>query len=219
MTQAAPSIRSQVDDFNVGFTAQIGDRLAAVFADEQATLNEVGVPDGAVAVGDTLPDAPLTTADGAPSTLRAQLGGRAGVLVFYRGAWCPYCNIALRSYERDLVPELPSGVAVLAISPQTPEASAKAAEGAELSFPAVSDPGNALAAQLGILTAPSAEAGAAHSELGFDVADFNADATRGIPYPTVLVVDRDLVVRFADVHVDYTTRTEAAEILDAVRAL
>ena len=216
---ATESIRSQVDDFNPGFNAQIGDRLAAVFADEQAALNEVGVPGGAVTVGDTLPDAALATSDGTPTTLREQLSGGPGVLVFYRGAWCPYCNIALRTYERDLVPALPEGVSLLAVSPQTPESSAKAVEGAELTFPALSDPAGALAAHLGILTAPSDAAGDAHNELGFDVSDFNADATRGIPYPTVLVVDADLVVRFVDVHVDYTTRTEVPEILEAVRAL
>ncbi|MFM2475303.1 AhpC/TSA family protein, partial [Burkholderia cenocepacia] len=76
-----------------------------------------------------------------------------------------------------------------------------------------------LAGELGILTAPSAEAQEAHTALGFAVKDSNADDTPGIPFPTVLVVDASGTVRFVDVHVDYTTRTESDEILAAVAAL
>lgn len=70
--------------------------------------------------------------------------------------------------------------------------------------------------RIGIVTEPSANARRAHTALGFDVADSNADATARIPFPSVFVLDADGVVRFADVKVDYTTRTEVATILDAV---
>jgi len=83
----------------------------------------------------------------------------------------------------------------------------------------LSDPGNVLSGALGIRTAPSADARAVHTQLGFDVADSNADATGDIPFPTVLVVDRDGRVVFADVHVDYTTRTEVDQVVAAVDAL
>ncbi|WP_419817594.1 hypothetical protein [Glaciibacter flavus] len=66
------------------------------------------------------------------------------------------------------------------------------------------------------MTAPSSEAQEAHTGLGFAVKDSNADDTPAIPYPTVLVIDPDQTVCFADIHVDYTTRTETAEILAAV---
>ena len=69
------------------------------------------------------------------------------------------------------------------------------------------------------VTAPNAEARAAHTQLGFDVADSNADGTAAIPFPSVFVIDEDGTVRFADVHVDYTTRTEVATVLEAVDAL
>jgi hypothetical protein len=59
----------------------------------------------------------------------------------------------------------------------------------------------------------------AHAQHGFDVADGNADGTGDVPFPTVIVVCADRRVTFADVHVDYTTRTEVPQILDAVDAL
>ena len=214
------TIAQQVDVFNVGFTEQIGPDLAGVFADEQAGLNAAGVPAAAVTVGDRVRDAELVATDGTTTTLADALGGKPGVLVFYRGAWCPYCNIALQTYQRELLPALrDAGVELVAISPQTPEGSEQAVANGGLEFTVLSDPSNALVRELGILTEPSGEARQAHTQLGFDVADSNADATGDIPFPTVLVVDGDRVVRFADVHVDYTTRTEVPTILEAVERL
>ncbi|RIX28816.1 peroxiredoxin-like family protein [Amnibacterium setariae] len=214
------SIAEQVDTFNGGFNEQIGPVLADVFAQEQAALTAAGVPDGAVREGDTVPDAALVRTDGSAVALADVLGGRPAVLVFYRGAWCPYCNIALQTYQRDLLPALADrGVELVAISPQTPEGSEQAVANGGLEFTVLSDPSNALVRGLGILTEPSGEARQAHTQLGFDVADSNADATGDIPFPTVLVVDGDRVVRFADVHVDYTTRTEVPTILEAVERL
>lgn len=211
------SISEQVSEFNAGFTAQIGPDLSAVFDREQRELVNSGVPADAVVIGSTVADAQLVDLDGATVDLFDVVAGRPAVLVFYRGAWCPYCNITLRTYERDLRPELDRlGVALIAISPQTPEGSTAAVTGGELNFPVLSDPSNALVRALGIITEPSADARTAHTALGFDVADSNADSTGDIPFPTVLVIDADRTVHFADVHVDYTTRTEVAEILQAL---
>lgn len=211
------TIAEQVDVFNTGFTEQIGPELSGVFAQEQLALNDAGVPQGAVATGDTVRDAALVRTDGTETTLARELNGNPAVLVFYRGAWCPYCNIALQTYQRDLLPRLrEEGVELVAISPQTPEGSEQTVSNGGLSFTVLSDPANRLIRELGIITEPVAAARAAHTTLGFDVADSNADATGDIPFPTVLVIDADRVVRFADVHVDYTTRTEVATILAAV---
>jgi len=213
-------IATKVSTFNEGFTAQIGPELSAVFDAEQRGLREAGVPDDAIAVGDQVVDATLLTPAGDEVSLAETIGESAAVLVFYRGAWCPYCNLTLKTYQEELLPTLRDrGVALVAISPQTPEGSDLATTNGSLEFPVLSDPGNVLSRALGIVTEPSADARAAHTELGFDVADSNADATGDIPFPTVLVVDRDGRVVFADVHVDYTTRTEVAEIVAAVASL
>ena len=211
------SISEQVGEFNVGFTAQIGPDLSAVFDREQQDLKSTGVPVDAIAVGDIVPDARLVGPDGQIVNLFSVTAGRPAVLVFYRGAWCPYCNITLRTYERDLRPELDRlGVALVAISPQKPDGSTAAVQGGELNFPVLSDPSNSFVRALGIVTEPSAAARVAHTELGFDVADSNADSTAGIPFPTVIIIEANRTVRFVDVHVDYTTRTEVPAILKAL---
>ncbi|KQO48765.1 peroxiredoxin [Frigoribacterium sp. Leaf415] len=207
-------------DFNQGFTAQIGPDFTKVFDDEQSALREAGVPDDAVKPGDTVVEATLLTPQGTEVSLAETVGEGPAVLVFYRGAWCPYCNLTLKTYQAELLPRLRErGVALVAISPQTPEGSEASVTNGSLEFPVLSDPGNVLSGALGIRTEPSADARAVHTRLGFDVADSNADGTGDIPFPTVLVVDHDGVVVFADVHTDYTTRTEVDEIVAALDLL
>lgn len=214
------SIAEQVDDFNIRFNDQIGATLAAVFAGEQSDLDDEGTPQGVIAEGDTLPNAHLVTPDGTPTTLFGVIGRRSAVLVFYRGTWCPYCNLTLTTYQRQLMPLLRAReVALVAISPQTPDASGRTIRDNGIEFTVLSDPGNVLVRELGILTEPSRGSRGAHRELGFDVADSNADGTAQVPFPTVVVIDGNRMVRFVDVHVDYTTRTEVPEIMAAVAQL
>jgi alkyl hydroperoxide reductase subunit AhpC len=139
------------------------------------------------------------------------------VIVFYRGAWCPYCNIALRTYQAQLVPALAErGIPLIAISPQTPDWSLSTQETKELTFTILSDPGNQIAGQLGILTAPSAGTRGAQLQLGLDLTQVNADRTTALPMPTVIVADAAGVIRWIDVHPDYSTRTEPGQILQAI---
>jgi len=176
-----------------------------------------GLPPGVAEPGSALPDGELLDAGGQPTTLAQNLGGKPAGIVFYRGGWCPYCNIALRTYQAQLVPALAErGIALVAISPQVPDGSLSTKETKELTFTVLSDPGNQLAGQLGILTAPSDGTRAAQLQLGLDVAQVNADGTSALPMPTVVIADADGVIRWIDVHLDYTTRTEPGQILQAV---
>lgn len=219
-TTSPTTIADEVTAFVPGFSEAVGPKLSAVFDGEQRDLRDAGVPDGVVSVGDTLPAATVIDVRGEARDLASLLGDRPAVLVFYRGAWCPFCNITLAHYQRSLAPALDErGVALIAISPQSPDGTAAAVEKGELGYTVVSDPGNALAHELGIVTAPSAAAQEAHTELGFAVKDSNADDTPAIPFPSVIVIDPSRTVVFADIKVDYTQRTETSEILAAVDAL
>ena len=87
----------------------------------QGFLNE-GIPAGAIAVGDSLDSFTLDDATGNPVTLDQLVESGPAVIVFYRGGWCPYCNLALRTYQRELLPELDKfGARLVALSPQSPD--------------------------------------------------------------------------------------------------
>jgi peroxiredoxin len=142
------------------------------------------------------------------------------VIVFYRGGWCPYCNLTLRTYERDLVPQLSArSASLVAISPETPDASLSTQEKAELTYAVLSDTGARLADALGITFDPSEEGLAAQRALGVDIRTTRADGGTRLPMPSVLIVDPEHVVRFVDIHPDYTGRTEVREILAALQTL
>ncbi len=219
MTTAAASIAEQVTQLKAASAAHLPSEVLAVFASQQADLAAAGVPSGVAAAGTALPDVALVDAHGTPTSLHAVTAGRPAVLVFYRGGWCPYCNLTLRTYSQALLPALTDrGVELVAISPQAPDGSLTTQEKNELPFAVVSDPGNTLAAQLGILMPASPEVTAAQRKLGLDLAAVNADGSDTLPMPTVVLLDTDSIVRWIDVHPDYTTRSEVAEILDAITA-
>jgi peroxiredoxin len=187
------------------------------FVAEQVDLDEAGVPVGVSAPGAQMPDGELLDVRGAATSLAQVRAGRPAVVVFYRGAWCPYCNIALRTYQAELAPALADrGFAMIAVSPQKPDGSLSTAETNELTYAVVSDPGNQLASALGILTEPSPEAAAAAQKVGLDVAEHNADGGLTLPMPTTVVVDATGVIRWIDVHPNYATRGEVPDILAAV---
>ena len=217
---SGPTIAERLAERHQAAAAALPADVIAVFDAERDDLNAAGVPAGVARPGTPVPDADLLDVHGDATTLAAARAGRPAVLVFYRGAWCPYCNIALRAYQQELVPALDErGVALIAVSPQRPDGSLSMQEANDLAFAVLSDPGNALAAGLGILTAPSAAAVAAQGKLGLDVAEVNADGTRTLPMPTAVVVDAAGVIGWIDVHPDYTTRSDVGQILAAVDAV
>ena len=192
--------------------------VAATFTAQQTGLAASTAP--IVAPGTGVPDAALLTAAGTPTSLDEVLGGSPAVLVFYRGGWCPYCNVALRSYQSELLPQLEGlGVKMVAISPQRPDQSLSTREKAQLAFDVVSDPHNALAGALGIVDDGSDEVRAAQAALGLDLAQVNEGGDVRLPMPAVIVIDAGRRVRWADVHPDYTTRTEPAAIIDVVKSV
>ena len=219
MTPTEPTLDEQVATLEAGLVAQAPAELLAPFAAEQAALDAAGLPEGIPTPGTPMPDGNVVDVHGEATTLKQARAGRPAVVVFYRGAWCPYCNLTLRTYERQLMPALAAeGVALIAVSPQTPDGSLTMLETNELSYAVLSDPGNHIAGQLGILTAASDGARASQAALGIDVAKGNADGTDTVPMPTVLVVDAAGIIRWIDVHPNYGTRTEPAQILEAVSA-
>jgi peroxiredoxin len=212
-----PTIAGRVAALHATRAATRPDTVTSAFSREQAELAAAGLPAGLATAGTVLPDTGLLDPDAAATTLYAVTGDSTSVLIFYRGAWCPYCNIALSAYQADLLPQLTErGVRLVAISPQKPAGSLTMAQKHDLAFPVVSDPGNVIARHLGILTQPSPQARAAQLQLGLDLTSVNADGTVALPMPVTVILDASHTIRWIDVHPDYSNRSEPRQILDAV---
>jgi peroxiredoxin len=214
------TIAEQANAVTTAASTRLPAEVVAVFASDQAALAARGIPAGAVSVGDTLAPFALPDSSGQTRTLDELTADGLAVIVFYRGGWCPYCNLTLRTYERELLPELEASSArLVAISPETPDASLSTQEKAELSYTVLSDTGAELASSLGITFNPSEDGLAAQRTLGVDIRTTRADDGTVLPMPTVLIVDRDHRVLFVDIRPDYTGRTEVRDVLAALRTL
>ncbi len=216
----SPTIQEQSDQLQAASAGRIPAEVLKVFARDRALLRERGTPTDAVAAGDLLEDFTLSDATGKDVSLSQLVADGPAVLVFYRGGWCPYCNLALHHYQAELVPQLSRfNARMVAISPQTPDESLSTAEKHALQFPVLSDAGARVARRLHVTFQPALDFLEAQRALGLDIREANAEGATELPMPTVLVVDRNRVVRFADAHPDYTSRTEVQAIISALAEL
>ncbi len=169
-------------------------------------------------VGDKAPDFTLSNAVGESIRLYDQLQTKRVILVFYRGTWCPYCNLALNHYQSFLTSFKEQGGELIAVSSQTPDESLSIKEKNNLDFEVLSDNGN-LVAELFTTVFKNADAPIIEmSNLGFDFNSFYDDDSHEIPVPAVFVIEQDGRILFAKSEGgDYRNRTEAEEILEILK--
>jgi peroxiredoxin len=214
------TIHEQSEQMKAAAAEQLPADVLAVFNRSIEDLLNQGLPDGSIKQGDVLEPFSLFDATNSLVSLDQLVASGPAVIVFYRGGWCPYCNIALRTYQRELLPQLDAfGARLVAISPQTPDESLSTVEKAELGFTVLSDPGSRLADQMGIAFEQADDVLDAQRVLGLDLSKVNAEGAVRLPRPTVLIVDQQRSVRFVDIQPDYTARTEVADIIAALAAL
>jgi peroxiredoxin len=214
------TIREQSEQLQAAAAERLPAEVLEVFDRSIQDFVERGIPADSIKAGAVLEQFTLDDATSTPVSLDQIVENGPAVIVFYRGGWCPYCNLALRTYQQELLPQLDAfGAGLVAISPQPPDESLSTVEKAALEFTVLSDPGSRLADQLGIAFEQAPDILAAQRKLGLDLTKVNADGAVWLPRPTVLVVDQDRTVRFVDVQPDYTARTEVADIIAALTDL
>ena len=208
------SLTKPTEELRAGLKTQLGDVLDAFDAGATA-LGARAWP--AKAAGDRAPDFELPDARGGTVALRDALAAGPVVLVFYRGAWCPYCNLQLRAFQAALDEIRAAGASPIAISPETPDNSLTLAEQAGLAFPVLSDAGNAVARSYGIVFDLAGADRDLHAGVGADLVEFNGDDSWELPAASVFVVGRDGIITFASVAGDYRWRVGPDEVLAALR--
>lgn len=180
-------------------------------------VDDAGIPAAALAVGESIPRFALPDARGKQVAVADLLESGPVVISFYRGGWCPYCNLELRALQTKL-PELGElGAALVAISPELPDRSLSTVEKNELGFPVLSDVGNEVARGFRLVHRIAPEVVAYQLGNGNDVAAYNGAEVAEVPLPATYVVDRAGRVAYSFVSADYTRRSEPEDVLDAVR--
>lgn len=209
------TLASQLDAFRLEFMDKVPAEIRAAMARADADLLATGIVDRALKAGDRAPDFALPGVDGRSVALSALLRDGPVVLSFYRGGWCPYCNLELRALQQALPEFARLGAGLVAISPQTPDESLSTAEKNALEFPILSDRGSRVADAFDLAEALRP----VYARFGHALPDRNGTDDWTLPLPATYVIDRDGLIRFAFVDTDYRQRLEPAEILRALEAI
>ena len=169
--------------------------------------------------GDRAPEFKLQDPDGAWVSSRDLLAKGPLVLTFYRGVWCPYCNMELEALQAALSEIKARGASLVAISPQTPVNSRKAERQTHLAFPILTDPRGEVASAFGIRFALPDYLVELYKGFGNDLPTVNDDPSWTLPMPARYVVGTDGVIAYAEVNPDYTRRPDPSELLPVLDKL
>jgi peroxiredoxin len=170
-------------------------------------------------VGDKAPNFVLPDALAKPVDLSNRLDNGPVVLNFYRGGWCPYCNIELRAYQA-LLPRIAKlGASLMAISPQAPDDALTTAEKNALTFDVLSDRGSAIAERYGLDFELSEKLKEIYIDIGNDLTMRNAADDWRLPVPATFVIAADGTIAFAHVEADYRERADPDEVIDTLERL
>lgn len=216
-TTTIPSYKEGLAQLTVNLAQMLPPEVVTAFdsyaKEMQGTMPEIL----RVKVGDKAPNFTLTNHLGNAISLSNLLKSGKVILVFYRGAWCPYCNLQLNQLQSILGEIESSNARLIAISPQTPDSSLSMAEKNNLKFEVLSDVGNAVAKKFTTVFRHADKATNVVKSLGIDFEGHYGDDSHEIPVPTVFVIDKNGTVKFAKSEGgDYRNRVEASQILAAL---
>ncbi|WP_454689815.1 peroxiredoxin-like family protein [Achromobacter aloeverae] len=182
-----------------------------------AELIASGAAQKALKAGDQAPAFTLNDPEGKPVSSADLLRQGPLVVTFYRGVWCPYCNMELQALQAALPDIREAGANVVAISPQVAANSRKSVRQNALEFPILSDTRNDVAAAFGLRFALQDYLVDLYKSLKNDLPAFNGDPSWTLPMPARYVIAPDGTIVYAEVNPDYTRRPDPSEMLPAIR--
>lgn len=201
-----------------GFATSMPLEIRDAMARADNALAASGIVDRALKAGQFAPDFAALDADGNTVRLSRALRGGAVILSFYRGDWCPYCNLELRAYAALADEMQDAGIQLIAISPQDPDRAVQASATDPYPFAVLSDTGSRIAQRFGVAFDLSEELRPLYARLGHALPDMNGGDWI-LPIPATYVIGRDGQIALAFIDTDYRRRLEPADaIAAAIRA-
>ncbi|PIB37336.1 peroxiredoxin [Reichenbachiella sp. 5M10] len=212
------SLQATLDAKKAAFEEKASDEKKKIYAEGIAAVAESGVLSNAKNVGDQAPDFTLTNALGEQVSLSDYLKKGPVVLTWYRGGWCPYCNLTLNSLQSELPNFQAEGANLLALTPELPDKSMSTKEKHELAFEVLSDVQNQIGKQYGIVYKLTDDVAASYQK-SFDLHGYNGDESDELPLAATYVIDTDGKITYAFLDAEYRNRAEPSEIIAALQAL
>lgn len=216
------SLQAKLDAFKTDFEAgkppyNVPYSVIETMHRATADLIASGAAERTLKAGDKLPAFTLDDPEGNKVSSADLLRKGPLVISFYRGVWCPYCNMELQALQQALPAFQALGASLVAISPQNPVNSRKSVRQNSLDFPILSDPHNDVAAAFGLRFEMQDYLVELYKSLKNDLPAFNGDPSWTLPMPARYVVGQDGTILYAEVNPDYTRRPEPDDMLPALR--
>jgi peroxiredoxin len=208
------TLSGQLAEYRTDWRARVPAERQAVMDGHVAHLAASGIAASAKQVGDRAPAIRLRDQHGKDFDIAALLAKGPVVVTFYRGGWCPFCNLELKAYQAALPRIAAAGASLVAISPEKPDDAVTTAEKNALTFPVLSDIGQHAGRAFGVVYAFTDEVRAVYDGFKLDIPSKNGSPDDwSLPLSATYVIDRDGVILFADTRVDYRERTDPLEVL------
>ena len=211
------SLKAQIDAYNVQKEANLPADVLALMNTTNEELIAQHVRDNALQVGQKVANFSLANHCGDTVALTDLLVKGPVIISFYRGGWCPYCNLELKALN-DYLPKFKAHNAQLvAVSPQLPDESLSTAQKNELEFDVLSDVSNIVANQFGLLFTLDERIQSLYTGFGIDFESYYGDKSFKLPLPATYVINQDGIITYAFISEDYTLRAEPEAVLNALQ--
>tara|TARA_R110001583_G_scaffold35585_1_gene118171 strand:- start:20533 stop:21315 length:783 start_codon:yes stop_codon:yes gene_type:complete len=189
-----------------------------IYADGIEDVKNSGILENALNVGDEAPNFTLNNALNKPISLYDELKNGPVILTWYRGGWCPYCNITLH-YLQEKLPEFKkAGATLIALTPEVPDKSLSTSEKHNLEFTVLSDLNNVVGKEYGVVFQLTLEVASIYEE-GFGLSKYNGNDNNELPLAATYVIDKNGIIQYAFLDSDYRKRAEPSEVIDAINKL
>jgi peroxiredoxin len=213
------TLKDKIDSYNAAKLQKVPADILATMAQATEELKRSGIEEGALKTGDTMPDFELPNQHGERRRLSDYLAKSPVVLNIYRGGWCPYCNMEMKALH-DVLPDIESrGAQLVGMAPETPDKAMSTAERHDIAIDILSDAGNRVAEQIGLVFELPEALRPIYEQFGTDLAAYNGDDSFKLPVPATYIIGQDGVIVFDFVNADYTQRLEPSEIVARLDSL
>ena len=199
-------------------TAKFTEEKKQIYAEGIKSVENSGITDKALNIGDKAPNFTLKNALNKTVSLYNELENGPVVLTWYRGGWCPYCNLTLKRLQDELPNLKAEGAQLIALTPEVPDSSLSTAEKNKLEFEVLSDLGNKVGKEYGVVFTLTPEVAEAYQK-GFGLHSFNGDESNELPLGATYVIKQNGTISYAFLHADYRNRAEPKDILDALKKI
>ena len=213
------SLLEQIQEMQKGFAEQVSEETLKIMQSATEKLIKSGIVEKCLKEGDKMPAFSLPNAKNEMVSSASMLSRGPIVINFYRGAWCPYCNLELRAFQEALPQIIELGAQLVAISPNLPDKSLSSIEKHSLTFEVLSDIENKISRQFGLVYTLDAQLQHLYKQFGIDLPAFNGDESYELPIPATYVINSDGIIKFAFVDADYTKRLDPNEVIETLKNL